>query len=199
MKLTIRLLCIAAIALFAAGCLSISQYHLGYHNFGNGKMAHSVVSQSSVVGIEEFEERCVKDFISYKVESLKPVFAPKLGKTMDSATLVALNAKLKSIYGFSGGYERLQMIPRKTMLDEATGKNAFDYYDLVNANYLLKGTANAILGLYMIKVDGEVQLAGFDVKDYGQNPNGNNPPIKYIFPESIDKARMTVRYYKRVE
>jgi hypothetical protein len=181
------------------GCLFISQYHLGYHHFGNGKMGYGVVSSSSVGGLEGFEESCAKAFACRNVESLKPLLAPKLGQALDNSLSATIDDKLKDVYETDGTYQRLQIVPRSTMLDEAAGRDAFGYYDLVNANYLLKGKTNAVVCLYMTKVDGEVRLAGFEILDHDKNPAGNNPPMKYIFPESVDKARMIGRRHKRIQ
>jgi len=194
----LRLSFFAVMIFLVAGC-SISQYHLGYHHFGNGKMGYSVVSSSSVVGIEEFEVQCAKALASGNAESIRPLLAPKLDQALDSSAVATINNRLKAVYQTDGSYERLQLVPRKTMLDEAAVKNAFDYYDLVNANYLLKGKTAAVARLYMTKIDGAIRLAGLEIVDKDQNPNGNNILIKYIFPESVDKARMTGRYNERVE
>jgi hypothetical protein len=106
---------------------------------------------------------------------------------------------MKSRYDFTGSYERLKLVPVKFMLDEAATSNAFEYYDLVGADYLLKGSTDAVVRLYMVKINGEVRLAGFEIMDYAANPKGSNKKLKYIFPESIDKAGLTKRYHTRVQ
>ena len=123
-------------------------------------MGYGVVSLKSVQGLDEFEGLCIKALASCDAESLRPLLAPQLARGLDSDSVTAINSRLKDVYRVDGSYERLQMVPRTTMLDEAAAKNAFDYYDLVSANYLLKGKTRAVARLYMTKVDGERVLQG---------------------------------------
>jgi hypothetical protein len=196
-KQKIRLLLGSIVALFIAGC--VNQYHLGYHHLGEGKLGDSIVSNSSAQGLEPFEEHCIKEFAEYKIESLRPLFAPKIDQALDNAQLSEINAAMQNRYGFRGSYERLKLVPVKFMLDEAATANAFEYYDLVGADYLLKGTTDAVVRLYMVKINKEVRLAGFEIMDYAANPKGNNKKLKYIFPESVDKAGLLKRYHTKVQ
>lgn len=191
------ILFVGVIVPLITGC--VSQYHLGYHHLGDGKLGDSIVSKNSVKGLEIFEERCIKDFADYKIESLKSVFAPKIDQALDNASLTEINNTMKSRYGFTGSYERLKVVPVKFMLDEAATTNAFEYYDLVGSDYLLKGSTDAVVRLYMVKINGELRLAGFEIMDFAANPKGNNKKLKYIYPESIDKAGVTKRYNTRVQ
>ncbi len=181
-------LLIAGMALMQSGCFSISKYHLGYHHFDDGRMEFVVVSKDSVPEVEPFEQACIEMFVQYKLESMKPVLAPKLRQKVGTRTLRRLNKRLKKTYGFSGTYERIQLVPRSTVLDEAALKNAFVHYDLVSSNYLLKGSQDAVLQLYMTKINGELRLSGFEVVAYAPtNPSTKNPPISYIYPERTKK------------
>jgi hypothetical protein len=122
------------------------------------------------------------------METLKPVLSPKISRALSSKTLRRLNGKLKKTYAFDGTYERIQLLPRKTKLDEAALRNAFTYYDLVSSNYLLRGKTDAMVQLYMTRVNGELRLSGFEVLDYApENPGRNNRLISYIYPESSKK------------
>ena len=196
-KTKVRLLLGCIVVVSIMGC--VNQYHLGYHHLGDGKLGNSIVSNSSAEGLEPFEEHCIKDFADYKTESLRSVFAPKIDQALDNAQLSEINSAMKSRYDFTGTYERLKLVSVKFMLDEAATSNAFEYYDLVGADYLLKGSADAVVRLYMVKINGGVRLAGFEIMDYDANPKGNNKKLKYIFPESIDKAGITKRHNTRVQ
>jgi hypothetical protein len=165
----------------------------------DGRLGDSIVSNSSVKGIEPFEEGCIKHFADYNTESLRPIFAPKIDQALDNASLAEIDNAMKSLYGFTGSYERLKLVPVKFMMDEAATTNAFDYYDLVGADYLLRGSTDAVVRLYMVKINGELRLAGFEIMDFAANPKGNNKKMKYIYPESVDKAGLTKRYHTKVQ
>jgi hypothetical protein len=187
-RLATTLLLIAGMGLMLSGCFSISKYHLGYHHYDDGRMEYDVVSKDSVPESEPFEQACIERFVNYKLESMKPVLAPKIRKKVGTRTLRRLNNKLKKTYGFTGTYERIQLVPRSKVLDEAALKNAFVHYDLVSSNYLLRGKHDAVVQLYMTKVNGELRLSGFEVVAYAPtNPRAKNPPISYIYPESTKK------------
>ncbi len=104
----------------------------------------------------------------------------------------------RGMYGFSGQYERLQIVQSLMASDEAAFKDAFEYYDFVRADYLLKGSTNAVVRLFMTKLEGNLKLAGFVVIDYEANPKGNHEIVKFIYPESEDKARIRGRYMRKV-
>ena len=189
-----RLLCAAGVLLALGGCFAISQYHLGYHHYPDGRMVYDVVSRDSVMDAGLFEEECVKNFVSYKMESLKPSFSPDLNRSLDTATLRRLNKKLKKDYGFNGGYERIRLILQSRKIDKAALKDAFQYYDTVSSNYLLKGSTNAILQLYITRINGEYRLSGFEIVSYGpERPDDTDPVISFIYPESMKKKKDSIK------
>lgn len=194
MKL-IKFLFLSFLTIFLSGCFSISQYHLGYHHYGDGKLYYGVVSKESVAALDSFEDECIRKFVDYKIESLRPLFSPKTNDALSDALLFDLNKKLEEQYGFNGTFQKIKLTHQKTMLDEAAAKDAFEYYDLISARYHLKGSTDAVIEIFMTKYNGELRLSGFTVMDFVENQSGNNQPVKYIFPESTDKARLAGRYY----
>lgn len=185
--------------LILSGC-AVGQYHLGYHNMGTDKYWYGAVGIKYVQDLEAFEIASVDKIVNYKFEELYNTFAPKLKEGINLDKLKDINTTLKNTYEFNGNYERLLLVPQKSMIDEGVGKDAFKFYDFVGADYLLKGKMEAVIKLYMYKIDNKVKIVGFEIMDYGENQQGeSNPVIRYIYPEALDNANMRKRYYKRVK
>jgi len=190
---------ILSLVVVLSGC-AVGQYHLGYHNIGTDEYFYGAVGNKYVKDLETFEISCIEKVVTYKFDELYDNFAPKLKKALSVEQLKDLNTNLRTAYGYSGKYERLLLVPQKSMLDEGVGKDAFKFYDFVGAHYLLDGKFKAVIKLYMYRIENEIKIIGFEIMDYEENPKGkNNPIIKHIHPEALDNANMRNRYYQRVQ
>lgn len=184
--------------LLICGC-SVSQYHLGYHHMGDNKTMYSVVSGGVDEMTSPLEKAIIGNLTTYELTQLRQYFAPKIASSVTDANLNDTAEKLKNTYALTGKSERIKVVGQYFMLDEGNMKKPFEFYDFVGADYILYGKTTAVARLYMTQIDGAVKLCGFVIMDEKPNDNGNNPSIKYLFPESIDKGKMAGRRYKIIK
>ena len=83
-----------------------------------------------------------------------------------------------------------------TELDTATLFNGFDHYDYIEAVYLLYGASNVIVHLYLTEVGNKPKnprLSGFELSDADLSKQEIKFSIKYLVPETVDKAGLIGR------
>ena len=177
------------LSLICPGC-SVSQYHIGYHNLGTNTFA-GIVSGRTDKQTKQLEDRSIAAIIQSDVQMLHQAFAPKLAAAVGPDKLNIVLTNMKSDYQFLGPYERRRLVDVGFKLDEGNMQDAFKYYDMVGAGFLLRGRPDAIVTLLMTRVNGEIKLCGFEVT--GTGPSSGT--IRYVYPESVDKAGLSGRSY----
>ena len=175
-----------------SGC-SVSPYHLGYHHLGQGRLLYSVVSGKTDKQTGCFENQTMGYFTGYDAESLHSTFSPKLASKLSPDHLIEIMKQIKDQYELNGLYERMKLVDQSYGLSKGNRKDAFSYYDMVSAEYYLFGQSDALIRLFISKLDGELMISGFEIADAESNPKGNNDMIEYVFPESVDRAGLLER------
>ena len=190
---------IVAGIVFLTGCAtSVSQLHFGVHHLGDNTMLLGRVSEKVDGMTNQAEEIFVHGLVTYDPVALEAQFSDRLRIQLGDDTLVPLLSRLKLQYEFTGEYTR-RVLPRPYslfVLDEGTIAEPFDYYDLVMAEFRLKGKPDALVRVYTTSIGSVIRIAGFEVFKDGE---AQNPPVSYLAPESVDKAKVIGRKYRLVQ
>lgn len=186
-----------AVALGSLSACAVGQYHRGYHVLDDDVAGWGAVGRASVEPLAEFEEACVKDVVAYRMEALRPRFAPGLATQVGDERLGELSRGLRDAYRLDGTSVRLLAVRESRMLDEGVGKDAFRFYDLVGTSFALGGEKGATLTLFIGKVDGDPRLVGFEIRD--REPARDAAPFaRFLVPESTDRAGLQGRHHREV-
>ncbi len=181
-----RFLPLLFLSFFLFGCST--KYLIGYHYLGGEEFVTGVVSQKTDMLSKPFEEKCIQSLVKGDIDSFKGLFTDKLLKEVPKDEFIELKEAIQDRYKPNGRYERLQIFHVHTQLDTAALFNGFDHYDYLEAEYLLHGTSNALVHLYMTEVAGSPRLSGFWLHDAVSSKQESRFSIKYLVPETIDKA-----------
>jgi len=175
--------------MFLNGCgitMSVSKYHIGYHNLGDNRQAYSTVAKNLDLDTNEFEKMCINIILNQNLNELKNYCAPKLKNEITNNVIDSINLTINSVYKFSGDIEPIIMNEKKYEFTESSDN--YNIYDFVRGDYKLLGNPGAILRLFTTKIDGKIMLSGFSLLE--DNVENKKNRIDILFPETVDKANL---------
>ena len=180
------------LSIFLLGC-STTTYMLGYHYLGEEDILTSVVSQKTDDLSKPFEVKGVQLLIAGDMDSFKGLFTDKLLKAVPADAYMKVKNAIQLRYTLNGRYERLAIADVHRQFDTAAFLNGFDHYDYIEAKYVLHGESSAVVHLYITRIGENLVLSGFWIHDTASNMQEARFSIKYLIPETIDKAGLIGR------
>jgi hypothetical protein len=178
------------LSFFIAGCSN--KYLVGYHYLGNNEFVPGMVSEKTEELSRPFEEKCIQTIITADMELFRSLFTEKLSKAVPEEDLVKLKEAMQNHYKPTR-YQRLKATDQggerlHAELDTDVLLNGFKHYDYIEALYLLYGASISVVHLYITEVEGNLRLSGFDLSDAYSRKKEKTFSIKYLVPETVDKA-----------
>ncbi len=183
------------------GCSSTSQYHLGTHYLGGeSPLLFGAISEKVDEPTKIIEVQFASALVRYDATKLGATFSGQLLSKLDGNKLSALLEEVRLKYALSGQYDRMALGRHQNSHDEAVLLyGPFEYYDLVRADFLLKGKQAAVVRIYTTMIGADVRVCGFAIYPVASDGSYEKPSQSYIEPESIDKAKITGRMYRVVK
>lgn len=165
-----------------SGC--ISKYHIGANVHDDGNALHRPVAKKVEKEMKEFEEECVRAFISCDIVKIKQIANPLLLEKISNVQLEDKINAIKDKYRLNGNYKIRRLHSQLFWLDEMVSWDQYKVFDFILCEYELEGQKNAYITLLINKAD-KFQLWGFEIYGVGTD-TAKASDLKYYVKEIKD-------------